>query len=152
MYKIKITGELNPELRNLGISSGDVVQAHFQNTNQAMYFQTVYYGNIQQCVVYPDNYEIVESPKELVPNPQRYFVMIQPGIVPAKKHFKKEIEAFVDEYNHCIISNPSKFKLILKNWCFSNAIKYDDFPERNTYFAVDCFMVQLVEVKSDKNL
>jgi hypothetical protein len=64
--KIRLKGEIHPELTRLGLRTGDVIEnAMIQKSNGAAYFTTYCLGR-NECVVYADNYEIVEE----VPEPE----------------------------------------------------------------------------------
>lgn len=54
--KIKLKGELHPELLAHGLKVGDEVHAEIQKSGAA-YFTLHDYAVPQECVVYPDNYE-----------------------------------------------------------------------------------------------
>lgn len=58
---IKLKGVLDWEITRFGVKEGDVIQEHTKpGTNGAIYF-TVHYGGFEQnCVVWPDNYKIIE--------------------------------------------------------------------------------------------
>jgi hypothetical protein len=59
--KIELKGELISELTSLGIKSGDVVEATPDRMGKtgAMYFEKHYYGSRYDCVVWPDNYDVI---------------------------------------------------------------------------------------------
>lgn len=60
---IKLTGALDWDLTRLGFEAGDVIKSHTPpgKENGAIYFDTYYNGFTQNCVVYPENYEIIET-------------------------------------------------------------------------------------------
>lgn len=59
MATIKLKGTLDLELTRLGLKSGDIIRnAIFSKSNKAMYFNVFYVIN-NECVVYPENYEII---------------------------------------------------------------------------------------------
>jgi hypothetical protein len=68
MTKIKLLGNLHPELTLLGLRFGDEVEATFLLNNQAnqMYFQKIYNGFSVDCVVLPDHFEILSDEKREV--------------------------------------------------------------------------------------
>ncbi len=58
--EIKLKGELDLELTGLGLKAGDIIRnASYCKSNKAMYFN-VFYVISNECVVYPENYEIIE--------------------------------------------------------------------------------------------
>lgn len=148
MYKIKLIGELSPELTILGCKVDDIVNATFQKTNQAMFFDVSYCGHVQHCVVYPDNYEIVSDPqqKKVTVPASEYYVQISIGVVYEKTHLISQVFEFLKKHNNTVISDIDAFLLDLRIWCDRNKIEFDSYPERNTYFATDCFMLQLIKV------
>ncbi|MBN2777594.1 MAG: hypothetical protein JXR36_08120 [Bacteroidales bacterium] len=156
MYKIKLIGELNPELKMLGCKPGDEVMATMQLSNLSMWFHTTYNGHTMQCVVYPDNYEIIHmeyhgSNNKIAPPKLKYFVSFTPGTTfENRRNLKNEISHFIAKHNHTVITDTQSFLDALKLWCFNAKVKYDEHPERKSYFAMDCFMVQLIEVKKEE--
>ncbi len=61
---IKLIGTLHPELTSLGLKPGDEIHATPDQVGKAgaMYFQVNHRSGItQNCVVWPDNYEIVKK-------------------------------------------------------------------------------------------
>ena len=62
MKKIRLTGNLDYELKMLGIKTNDIVNVEeFNRTTGAAYFKK-YIGNLSiNCVVWPENYEILEK-------------------------------------------------------------------------------------------
>lgn len=63
---IKLTGVLDWDLTRLGLEAGDVIKNHTQpkKENGAIYFDSYYNGFTQNCVVYPENYEIIDNDKK----------------------------------------------------------------------------------------
>ena len=60
MAKIRLIGELDIELTRLGLKPNNMIMnATYSSGNKAMYF-TVHYVIRNECVVYPQNYEIIE--------------------------------------------------------------------------------------------
>lgn len=60
--KIKLIGDLDSELISVGLKEGDIVNAETSPGSKSgqMYF-TKYRSDVhQECVVWPENYEIVE--------------------------------------------------------------------------------------------
>lgn len=152
MFKIKLIGELNKELTMLGCKPGDKVMATMQLSNLSMWFHTTYNGHTMQCVVYPDNYEIlIESKNEISKLKTKYFISITPGATfENPRNLKNEISHFIDRHNHTVITDVNTFLYELLKWCKINKVKYDEYQERKSYFAIDCFMVQLIEVKKEE--
>lgn len=68
MPKIKLKGDLHPELTALGLKAGDEVEATFLTSNETnqMYFQKSYKGFKMDCVVWPDNFEVISDEKREV--------------------------------------------------------------------------------------
>lgn len=60
--KIKLTGELDTELTRIGLKPGDVVtpESSCKKTG-AMYFFKLHIGFSNTCVVWPENYEIINE-------------------------------------------------------------------------------------------
>ncbi|HMM02037.1 MULTISPECIES: hypothetical protein [unclassified Dysgonomonas] len=59
---IKLKGALDWELTRLGLEPGDVIKEHSTpSQNGAVYFDQYYNGFKQTCVVWPDNYEIIDN-------------------------------------------------------------------------------------------
>lgn len=56
MKRIKLKGELHPELLAHRLKAGDEVNADIQKSGAA-YFTLRNYAVPQECVVYPENYE-----------------------------------------------------------------------------------------------
>lgn len=63
---IKLVGALDWELTRLGLEAGDVIPDHSPpgKENGAVHFDTHYNGFRVSCVVWPDNYEIVDNNKK----------------------------------------------------------------------------------------
>lgn len=62
---IKLTGNLDWELRRLGYEVGDKIHHHSKPAeNGAIYWTTHYVGLVQNCVVWSDNYEIIQTDNE----------------------------------------------------------------------------------------
>lgn len=62
---IKLKGALDWDLTRLGLEAGDVIKNHsVPDQRGAVYFDTYYNGFTQNCVVWPDNYEIVDNNKK----------------------------------------------------------------------------------------
>lgn len=62
MPRIKLTGVLHSEITRLGFSAGDVVDAQKgSDLTGSMYFDKQYNQTTQQCVVWPENYEITTT-------------------------------------------------------------------------------------------
>lgn len=59
--KIRLIGELHPELQVLGCKEGDEINAEIDNNNNCAYFTLHNFAIPQRCVAGPDNYEIVEG-------------------------------------------------------------------------------------------
>ncbi len=61
--KIKLKGNLDFDLKKIGLKSGDEVFATpvFNSKVGAMYFQSVYNGFSCNCVVWPENYDILSE-------------------------------------------------------------------------------------------
>jgi len=59
--KIKLIGDLGYELTTFGIKSGDIVDAVSSEGSKCgqMYFNMHIQGSTQQCVVWPENYELI---------------------------------------------------------------------------------------------
>jgi hypothetical protein len=56
--KIRLKGELHPELTRLGLKAGDIIEnATIDKSNGGANFD-VFYVITNHCVVYADNYEI----------------------------------------------------------------------------------------------
>ena len=60
---IKLKGSLDWELTRLGLEAGDVITNHTApgKVNGAISFDTHYNGFTVSCVVWPDNYEIINE-------------------------------------------------------------------------------------------
>ena len=66
---IKLRGELDYEITRFGVKSGDVIKQHTTpgKVDGAVSFD-VRYGNFtQSCVVWPDNYEMIQEKEKDVP-------------------------------------------------------------------------------------
>jgi hypothetical protein len=60
MAIIKLKGKLDLELTRLRLKAGDIIRnATHSKSNEAMYFNVHHVIN-NECVVYPQNYEIIE--------------------------------------------------------------------------------------------
>jgi hypothetical protein len=70
MATIKLIGELDFDLTKIGLRAGDIIRnATYSKSNGAMNFDYHYVIN-NECVVYPENYEIIklsENEKENIP-------------------------------------------------------------------------------------
>ena len=64
--KIELIGDIHPELQTLGLKAGDIISdAEKSKTTDAMYFTIYYNGFKMDCVVWSDNYKIVEEKLKL---------------------------------------------------------------------------------------
>jgi hypothetical protein len=69
--RIKLTGELHPELLSLGLKAGDIINnagpgqkgPDIKTDTGQLYFDVHGYVVPQTCVVWPDNYEILTPNK-----------------------------------------------------------------------------------------
>lgn len=148
MYKIKLTGELSPELTILGCKVDDIVHATFQKTNQAMFFDVSYCGHVQHCVVYPDNYEIIHDPEQkkvTVPAPE-YYVMVQ-RYSNDEGELGPKINHFNSEHNSTVITDLDALILDIKLFCDQNNLPLEDYTENLTWFVERCFIVSAYLVK-----
>lgn len=62
---IKLKGYLDPELTRIGLKPGDIIRnakADTTGTSGAVYFDH-YYTIDNQCVVWPENYDIIKGDK-----------------------------------------------------------------------------------------
>ena len=61
--KIKLIGDLDFELIGLGIKAGDIVNAVSSEGSKSgqLYFNTHIPGSTQNCVVWPENYEVLSK-------------------------------------------------------------------------------------------
>lgn len=75
MAKIKLKGNLDSDLIKLGLKEGDIIIAFPDSisTVGAMNFERVYNGFTQNCVVWPQNYELVEEPTNIKPDRTRFY-------------------------------------------------------------------------------
>ena len=65
--KIKLIGELHPELTALGLKAGDIVEATRCNTSKTGVVHFVVNGQV--CSLWPDNYvETLTSPNSIPVN------------------------------------------------------------------------------------
>ncbi|MDX9697217.1 MAG: hypothetical protein RBT49_15605 [Bacteroidales bacterium] len=147
MYKIKLIGELSPELTILGCKVDDIVHATFQKTNQAMFFDVSYCGHVQHCVVYPDNYEIIHDPeqKKVTVPAAEYFIEVQQFA--NREGLEPKIREFCDKHNHTVISNLNDVILDLRLFCDTNKLVLEDFSDKLTWFVDACFIVSATLVK-----
>ena len=60
---IKLKGDLDQELTAIGLKAGDEITAYPDNVGKAgaMYFIKMYRGFTHDCVVWPENYEIIRK-------------------------------------------------------------------------------------------
>jgi hypothetical protein len=60
---IKLKGNLDFDLRKLGLKEGDIIRdcQISSYTTQSIYFSVIYNGFECHCVVWPANYEIIET-------------------------------------------------------------------------------------------
>ena len=59
---IKLVGNLDWDLKRLGYEEGDVIEAHSKpSENGAIYWTDHYAGLVQNCVVWSDNYELIDK-------------------------------------------------------------------------------------------
>lgn len=66
MQTIKLKGKLDLDLMLLGLKTGDIIKAPKQtNSNGAIYFIYNLHGWNYDCVVYQENYEIIEDFKSI---------------------------------------------------------------------------------------
>ena len=63
MKTLKLKGELDSELKAIGLKSGDTVHAEADRVGKtgAMYFTKMYHGYKYEGVVWPQNYEILKE-------------------------------------------------------------------------------------------
>lgn len=62
---IKLKGEIDWEITRFGLKEGDIIKDHTApgKINANVFFDIHYNGTTQTCVVWPDNYEIIELNK-----------------------------------------------------------------------------------------
>jgi len=61
---IKLKGIIDWEITRFGVKSGDIIQNHTKpDTSGAVFFDVDYNSTTQGCVVWEDNYDIIESNK-----------------------------------------------------------------------------------------
>lgn len=59
---IKLKGELDWEITRFGVKAGDVIEEHTKpDTSGAVFFDIQYNGMTQTCVVWTDNYDIINK-------------------------------------------------------------------------------------------
>jgi hypothetical protein len=63
MKTLKLKGELDSELKAIGLKADDTVHAEADRLGKtgAMYFTKMYQGYKYECVVWPQNYEILKE-------------------------------------------------------------------------------------------
>lgn len=62
---IRLKGQLDLDLTKLGLRAGDEIKFNTPPaSNGAIYFEVRYNGTTQNCVVWSDNYELIESDHE----------------------------------------------------------------------------------------
>jgi|GEM_PF-6925696 len=62
---IKLKGEIDYEITRFGVKSGDVIEHHTSpKASGAIFFDVSYYGSTQTCVVWADNYDIINEKGE----------------------------------------------------------------------------------------
>lgn len=66
MQTIKLKGKLDLDLMLLGLRTGDIIKVPEQtNKNGAIFFEYHLHGWKYDCVVYQENYEIIEDFKSI---------------------------------------------------------------------------------------
>jgi len=63
MKTLKLKGELDSELKAIGLKAGDTVHAEADRVGKtgAMYFTKMYRGTKYECVVWPQNYVMLSQ-------------------------------------------------------------------------------------------
>lgn len=59
---IKLKGEIDWEITRFGVKPGDVIKIHTKpDVSGAIFFDVNYYSSTQTCVVWGDNYDIIDE-------------------------------------------------------------------------------------------
>jgi hypothetical protein len=105
--KVKLKDSIISELRALGLRPGDIVKCEqFTETTGAVDFSFLYNGFPQQCVVWPEDYEIVDEN--------------QPEPVPETVTAPAEITVPIAEMTNALDA---------MHWCFSPYLDNSDMSE-----------------------